>query len=69
MTNPFVTLAGDAIRDGKTVALAASCLNGWTEIGSIREHESGLIHIVLDAQARPDVYLPAGSVSGLRILG
>lgn len=68
MANPFVTLAADALGTGRTVALSAACLNGWTEIRSLGEHESGLLHVVLDAQARPDIYLPAGSVLGLRIL-
>lgn len=68
MADAFVKLATEAIGAGRTVALSAPCLNGWTEIRSMEEHEAGLLHVVLDAQARPDIYLPAGSVLGLRIM-
>ena len=69
MADSIVQLAKDALARGKKVELSAGCFDHWQAVTEIEARADGVIRVVVDAPARPEVFMVPTLLGAVRVTG
>ena len=69
MAGSMVQLARDALAQNKKVELSAGCFEHWQAVTEIETRADGLIRVVVDAPARPEVFMIPTLLGAVRVTG